>query len=154
MLANVKMLNVEEAKKALAEGKFLSNDSMPKGVWIRQHQDHPDLLVTQSNNCITAHSQFGMLDSKPFTKWFEVELFENTQMEIHELNVNQITKHVKTGKHYVVLMLTNIETSDSSKFPVTVVYRCLETGNVWSRPFSEFSSKFSITSAKPLGVKS
>ena len=56
--------------------------------------------------------------------------------------VHKFFKHVKTGNVYEMLMITNTTCKDTNKFPPTVVYKDTETDVLYSRPFSEFVSKF------------
>ena len=43
-----------------------------------------------------------------------------------------------SGRLYVILMVTNIESNDQTKFPTTVVYQGHENGKRWSRPVEAF----------------
>jgi len=44
---------------------------------------------------------------------------------------------------YTPIIITNIDTENHEKYPVTVVY-VGENGKLWSRPFSEWSRSFQI----------
>lgn len=58
----------------------------------------------------------------------------------------QVWQHMKSAAFYQVLHLTNTGGVPSyrniQKFVPTVVYKSLTTGDVWSRPLSEFVEKF------------
>jgi hypothetical protein len=56
--------------------------------------------------------------------------------------VKKFFKHIKTGNIYEMLMITNTTCKDHNKFVPTVVYKDTETETLYSRPFSEFVSKF------------
>lgn len=58
------------------------------------------------------------------------------------LPIDSVWRHHHTDSEYTVLMLTNVHTTQNKKFPQTVVYRAGESGQVWSRPVSDFLNKF------------
>ena len=43
-----------------------------------------------------------------------------------------------SGRVYVVLMVTNTETTRPERFPMTVVYQNTANGTRWSRPMEDF----------------
>lgn len=55
--------------------------------------------------------------------------------------INKQWVHISTGNIYSVLFLTNENTSDPIKFPITVVYKDNKE-NIWSRPLKDFLIKF------------
>lgn len=58
------------------------------------------------------------------------------------LPIDSVWQHHCTENEYTVLMLTNLYTTQNKKFPQSVVYKAGEAGQVWSRPVSDFLSKF------------
>lgn len=54
--------------------------------------------------------------------------------------------HNSTGNRYTFLFMTNTETKDLSKFPITAVYKDSK-GNIWSRPVKDFLDKFHYKSS-------
>lgn len=50
--------------------------------------------------------------------------------------------HAKSGGVYQVLICTNTCSTDVNKFPPSVVYQNMDTGQVWSRPVGDFASRF------------
>ena len=56
--------------------------------------------------------------------------------------VKKFFKHTRSGNVYEMLMITNTTCKDNNKFVTTVVYKDTETDALYSRPFSEFVSKF------------
>ena len=47
-----------------------------------------------------------------------------------------------SGRIYRVTGFTNMKTTDNEKFPRTVAYESIDTGDIWSRPVVDFSEKF------------
>ena len=48
----------------------------------------------------------------------------------------------KNGSVYEVLMIANEQTAMPDVYPVTVVYRNIANGRIWSRPVSEWERSF------------
>lgn len=46
-----------------------------------------------------------------------------------------------SGRIYVILMITNIDSKDPAKFPVTAVYQGSDNGKRWSRPVGVFTGE-------------
>ena len=59
-------------------------------------------------------------------------------------NINSTIKHRKTGNKYVLLSLTNIDSTDQDKFPTSGVYLDLKNKTVWSRPIVDMYQKFML----------
>ena len=57
-----------------------------------------------------------------------------------ELCAGGTYQHIKSGKIYTLLMVTN-QYSERAGFPPTAVYHD-EDGHLWSRPLDEFKAKF------------
>lgn len=68
----------------------------------------------------------------------KVETFDNPVI------TQKFFRHIKTGNIYEMLMVTNTTCKDNNKFVTTVVYKDTETDALYSRPFSEFVSKFEV----------
>ena len=51
--------------------------------------------------------------------------------------VNSIWEH-KSGTLYEVILIPNINSVDEERYPVTVVYQNVDTGDVWSRPLAKW----------------
>jgi len=49
--------------------------------------------------------------------------------------------HIKSGKKYHVLNITNESAKDNDKWPITVVYQDY-TGVLWSRPYFGWAKSF------------
>lgn len=59
-------------------------------------------------------------------------------------NINSTIKHRITGNKYVLLSLTNIDSTNQDKFPTSGVYLDLKNKTVWSRPIVEMYQKFML----------
>lgn len=59
-------------------------------------------------------------------------------------NINSTIKHRITGNKYVLLSLTNVESTDQDKFPTSGVYLDLKNKTVWSRPIVDMYNKFLV----------
>lgn len=76
--------------------------------------------------------------------------FSSTSIDLDSLidlfldNINSTIKHRKTGNKYVLLSLTNIDSTDQDKFPTSGVYLDLKNKTVWSRPIVEMYQKFML----------
>lgn len=57
--------------------------------------------------------------------------------ELQETNWKQ-----KNGNVYEVLMIANEQKAMTDVHPVTVVYRNIKNGTIWSRPASEWKRSF------------
>lgn len=55
--------------------------------------------------------------------------------------VGVLYKH-HSGRIYEVTGLGNLNTKDSSKFPVTVIYRNVDNGTLWTRDLADWRLKF------------
>ena len=53
-----------------------------------------------------------------------------------------IYKHTKTGNLYSYIAVAN--KCDNKKFPKMVVYQSLNDGNIYSRPYKDFFTSFSV----------
>ena len=76
--------------------------------------------------------------------------FSSTSIDLDYLidlfldNINSTIKHRKSGNKYVLLSLTNIDSTDQDKFPTSGVYLDLKNKTVWSRPIVEMYQKFML----------
>ena len=76
--------------------------------------------------------------------------FSSTSIDLDYLidlfldNINSTIKHRKTGNKYVLLSLTNIDSTDQDKFPTSGVYLDLKNKTVWSRPIVDMYNKFLV----------
>lgn len=50
----------------------------------------------------------------------------------------------KSGHHYLVLIVTNERTTKPEEYPITVVYKRLSDGSIWSRPFDRWHTSFQL----------
>lgn len=60
-----------------------------------------------------------------------------------QIEIGDHIRH-KNGNVYRVLMLTNTKTERPEQYPVTVIYRNIENGTVWSRPLDDMDRSFVI----------
>jgi len=63
------------------------------------------------------------------------------------IKVGSTWKH-SSGTQYEVIAIANAESTRPQAYPLTVVYRNIETGSVWSRKASEWHQ--SMTEARRL----
>lgn len=76
--------------------------------------------------------------------------FSSTSVNLETLidlflnNINSTIKHRITGDKYVLLSLTNIESTNQDKFPTSGIYLDLKNKTVWSRPIVEMYQKFML----------
>lgn len=67
-------------------------------------------------------------------------------MPITLIQPNSLWTHTKTGKIYIVLMLTNQLSTNPEKFPPTVVYQPVDDASVvWSRSTVDFLKSFTLS---------
>lgn len=59
------------------------------------------------------------------------------------LFLNSVFQH-HSGRTYRLILVTNQNTTDHIKFPVTAVYISTEEGIIWSRPAEEFVKNFTL----------
>jgi hypothetical protein len=50
---------------------------------------------------------------------------------------NSLWKH-KNGNYYIVLLVANLSSTRIEEYPPTVVYKDANTGEVWSKPLSDW----------------
>lgn len=62
--------------------------------------------------------------------------------------ISETFEHYKKNTKYLLLFIANLETTDQDLFPYTCVYKDVESGLIWSRPFIEFRDKFKLVTNK------
>ena len=69
---------------------------------------------------------------------------EESSVEVLKQSLGKVFLHTKSGDVYLLITITNENSTDTEKFPVTAVYMNCATRQTWSRPLAEFAEKFKL----------
>lgn len=67
---------------------------------------------------------------------------------LHQVIAGTVYKHKRTGDYYEVIAIANLLATreKEQEFPVTIVYKRLYDGTIWSSPLGSFLESFDIES--------
>lgn len=70
-------------------------------------------------------------------------------LQVYSNHINKVFAHRESGL-YMLKELTNIESTDQVRFPLTVVYTSLNTGKTYSRPLVDFHASMKLAQFAPM----
>lgn len=130
---------LQEAMRLLSDPKTMSAIQAATAPLVEKLQQSK-VNLQSGKDPIT--SLFDILNS---SEKAEEAVPEEELSVVHFQNsIGKVFVHSKTGNCYVLVMLTNEDSEDKDKFPVSVVYMNTSTKQTWSRPLAEFQQKFKL----------